>query len=94
MRLLPRICQQGGVFMDSGANEGIYTLPAARLGCRVVAVEVQRRCTVMLRAACAHKGFECSIHQLALSPQPIAIQAPTRINAMGPGGWIATATPK
>ena len=66
--LLPRVCQQSyegrpGVVVDSGANEGTWTLLAAAHGCRAVAVEPQHECVRMLRAA-------ASASEVSLATEP------------------------
>lgn len=47
---LPQICKlPNAVFVDSGANEGTWSLMAASYGCQVVAVEPQPLCVHWLR---------------------------------------------
>ena len=41
------------VFVDSGANEGLWSLMAGTLGCHVIAVEPQPRCLEWIRASLA-----------------------------------------
>lgn len=45
-----------GTFVDSGSNEGFFSLLAASHGCRAVAIDPQPRCVEMLRAAAARNG--------------------------------------
>ena len=51
-----------GVFVDSGANEGTWSLLAAAHGCTAVAIEPQPYCAALLRAASERSGFNELIH--------------------------------
>jgi hypothetical protein len=47
----------GGTFVDVGAGTGIFTLAAAALGCRVLALEASSARARLLRTALAYNGF-------------------------------------
>ena len=73
-------CDRGrGLFVDSGANDGAWSLMAGVAGCRVIAVEPQPQCTRLLRSAVRVNGLSerVSIHQSILAARPIETQVPT-----------------
>ena len=73
-------CDRGrGLFVDSGANDGAWSLMAGVAGCRVIAVEPQPQCTRLLRSAVRVNGLSerVSIHQNILAARPIQTQVPT-----------------
>ena len=59
--LFSAICPQGGVFVDSGANEGAWSLIAAAHGCRAVAIEPQPFCAKIIHASAKRSGFARSV---------------------------------
>ena len=68
------------IFVDSGANDGLWTLLAAAFGCHVVAIEPQPLCHAALRHAVARNAFsadQIELHLLALSPTPRRYDMPT-----------------
>ncbi|MBL9021274.1 MAG: FkbM family methyltransferase [Myxococcales bacterium] len=61
------LVQPGDLFVDIGANLGVYTIEAARLGARVVAFEPAERTASMLRASISLNGLtDVTVHQVAL----------------------------
>jgi len=59
------------VFVDSGSNEGIWSLLAAAWGCQVLAIEPQPECVFWLSAASRASGIEGILaHNALLSPTP------------------------
>ena len=52
------ICRRGGVFVDSGANEGTWSLLAAAHGCNVIAIEPQPYCGRMIRESAKQSGLQ------------------------------------
>lgn len=55
------ICRRGGVFVDSGANEGTWSLLAAAHGCNAIAIEPQPYCGKMIRAAAKQSGLDARL---------------------------------
>ena len=51
-----------GVFVDSGANDGFWSLLAAAHGCEAVAVEPQPYCGRLIRAASDRSGVASRVH--------------------------------
>jgi FkbM family methyltransferase len=50
--------EPGDTVLDLGAHYGTFTIPAAKLGARVVAVEGSPRNAAVLRSACEHNGLD------------------------------------
>lgn len=68
-----RCLSVGATFVDSGANDGLWTLLAAAHGCHVLAVEPQPLCHASLRVALAKNGFgpaQVELLNLGLAPTP------------------------
>lgn len=86
------VCRSGGLFVDSGANDGAWSLVAAAAGCSVLAVEPQPRCTKALRASIrANRGMRArlSVHQHLLSTESTTANISTLTcfgGAQFPGG--------
>lgn len=80
--LLPRVCATRGssraVVVDSGANEGAWSLIAASYGCRSVAIEPQGECVHLIRAAAKASKLEShvAIVQTMLSTIRTTAQVP------------------
>ena len=55
--LMLHLLRPGHTLLDLGAHLGTYALPAAALGCRVIAVEGSARNVELLTAAAAHNRF-------------------------------------
>lgn len=57
-----RTCRPHGddefLFVDSGSNEGSWSLLAAAHGCKVVAIDPQPLCIELLRVAATRSGFD------------------------------------
>jgi SAM-dependent methyltransferase len=60
---LSRHLPVGGSVLDVGAGTGFLALAAARLGCRVTALDLSGRMLDRLRAAAASQGLEVATHQ-------------------------------
>ncbi|HEY7427575.1 MAG TPA: FkbM family methyltransferase [Gemmataceae bacterium] len=56
--LMMHLLRPGDALLDVGAHIGTFTLPAAALGCRVLAVEASARNAELLRAAATCNGFD------------------------------------
>lgn len=54
--ILRSVCPAGGVLVDSGANDGAWSLLAASMGCTAVAIEPQPFCVGLLNAAAQENG--------------------------------------
>lgn len=55
--LFLRLLRRGMTFLDLGSHVGTFSLPAAALGARVVAVDAHPQHARLLEAAAAHNGF-------------------------------------
>jgi len=60
---LARHLPPGGSVLDVGAGTGFLSLTAARLGCRVTALDLSGRMLDRLRASAAREGLEVVAHQ-------------------------------
>ena len=60
----------GNLFVDVGANVGLYTLWAIEQGAEVVAIEPVERAIRCLRANLALNGYEATTIQAAVADQP------------------------
>jgi hypothetical protein len=70
-----RDCKAGhSFFVDSGANEGLWSLLAASFGCRVLSVEPQPGCAALVQRGVHLNNLTRRIHVInrALAPQAIA----------------------
>lgn len=69
--LMMHLLRPGHTLLDLGAHIGTYSLPAAALGCRVIAVEGSARNAELLTAAAARNGFDrVSVVHAAVSDRP------------------------
>ena len=59
----------GGLFVDSGANEGMWSLLAAAHGCTAIAIEPQPYCATLIRAAAERSGLLSASSQVGHSVQ-------------------------
>jgi FkbM family methyltransferase len=50
-RALEAECDGNNMFVDSGANDGVWSMLAASFGCKVIAVEPQSHCVELLHVA-------------------------------------------
>ena len=59
MHVFRTVCRvaSGGVFVDSGANEGTWSLLAAAHGCTAIAIEPQPYCARLINSAAEHSGI-------------------------------------
>ena len=69
-----RILSPGDVFVDVGANAGLYSVMAADLGARVVSVEPFAECRKALVANQVLNGFEFEIVPAALASEALIEQ--------------------
>jgi FkbM family methyltransferase len=67
MRVWQRALHPGDLFVDVGANVGLYTVLAAETGARVIAVEPQREAIAQLEQNLAANGYAAEIRELALA---------------------------
>ena len=71
LRVLDSSCQfPNAVFVDSGANDGAWSLLAASRGCRVIAFEPQPRCSLLLSRAAKRNDFDIDLRNQLVSPEP------------------------
>lgn len=81
------LMQPGHVVLDLGAHVGTFTLAAAALGCRVVAVEASPYNTTLLNASVTKNGFDqVQIVSAAASDRPGNLD----FVQAGPYGLVAT----
>jgi FkbM family methyltransferase len=57
-------------FVDSGANEGMWSLLAAKHGCKAIAVEPQLLCLAYVAAAAAKNNLHINMYHNVLAPDP------------------------
>lgn len=70
--------QPSATFVDSGANEGMWSLLAAKRGCKAIAVEPQLLCLAYLAAAAAKNSVHVHMYHNILAPAPgFAVDART-----------------
>lgn len=70
MQLWRAVVEPGDLFVDGGANVGVYTLFAAELGARVVAIEPASALVARLLDNVSLNGYAVEIHQRALGAEP------------------------
>ena len=75
MRAWGRILSPGDVFVDVGANAGLYSVMAADMGARVVSVEPFPECRRALEANQVLNGFEFEIVPAALASDALIEQS-------------------
>lgn len=87
LRLMLASVEPGDVVLDLGAHIGTFTLPAAAMGCRVIAVEPNPGNVALLEAAVARNEFE-NVEVVAAA----ACDRPGRLlfNPSGPHGRLVT----
>ena len=68
-----------GLFVDSGANDGAWSLLAGASGCDVIAVEPQPLCTRLLHEAVRANRMHArvAVHENTLSAEAFESQVPT-----------------
>jgi len=64
-RVVLPLLRSGDLFVDVGANFGFWTLPAARRGCRVIAVEPVPTTRALLAANAARNGLADRVQIIA-----------------------------
>jgi len=70
MLVWQRVLGPDDLFIDVGANIGIYTILAAERGAEVIAVEPNAQALARLRANLALNGYRAELVQAALSREP------------------------
>ena len=72
---LPTQYSRNALFVDSGANEGSWSLIAAAYGCEAIAIEPQPACTKQLVQDALHNGLDSRVHiyNRLLAPSAIAL---------------------
>ena len=60
----------GGIFVDSGANDGMWSLMASAYGCRAIAIEPQPLCCQYIAAASQENNLRVDIYNTLLAPSP------------------------
>lgn len=70
----------GDLFVDIGANIGIYSLLAAERGAHVIAVEPDARSIERLRENVALNGYDVEIHRAAVSDAPGTVRMTTDLD--------------
>lgn len=69
-----RVLGPGDLFIDVGANVGIYTVFAAETGAEVIAIEPGERAVEMLRQNLALNGYEAEVLVAAVADRPGTMQ--------------------
>jgi FkbM family methyltransferase len=70
-------CRNRGIFVDSGANDGLWSLIAAAYGCKVYAVEPQLRCLELLSAAHIENDLQVELVNAILSAEHFQVEVST-----------------
>lgn len=73
----------GQVFIDVGANIGVYTIFAVELGAHVIAVEPSSMVSHRLRENLALNGYEAELHEVVLSNQPGTVLFDDSLDVLG-----------
>jgi FkbM family methyltransferase len=87
VRLMLELVRAGDVVVDLGAHLGSFALPAAAVGCRVLAVEAAPESAALLQASATRNGFRnLRVIQAAAAAAPGSLEFCPR----GPHGHVAT----
>ncbi|HXB53140.1 MAG TPA: FkbM family methyltransferase [Vicinamibacteria bacterium] len=87
VRLMLDLVRAGDVVVDLGAHLGSFALPAAAVGCRVLAVEAAPQSAALLQASATRNGFRnLKVIQAAAAAAPGSLEFCPR----GPHGHVAT----
>lgn len=81
-RVVVPLLREGDLFVDVGANFGFWALPAARRGCRVIAVEPVPQTRALLVANAERNDLQESVSIVAAALS----DAPGRVSIAVPGG--------
>ena len=68
---------EAGIFVDSGANDGMWSLLAAKHGMPAVAVEPQLLCLGYIAAAAKRNALSIQLHHKVLSPHAFDVNVRT-----------------
>ena len=61
----------GALFVDSGMNEGMWTLLGAHFSCHTIGIEPQPQCIPPVMAALEHHGLGARVINAFLAPSPM-----------------------
>ncbi|HWW94712.1 MAG TPA: FkbM family methyltransferase [Vicinamibacteria bacterium] len=87
VRLMLDLVRAGDVVVDLGAHLGSFALPAAAVGCKVLAVEAAPHTAALLQASATRNGFRnLKVIQAAAADAPGSLEFCPR----GPQGHVAT----
>jgi FkbM family methyltransferase len=87
VRLMLDLVRAGDVVVDLGAHLGSFALPAAAVGCKVLAVEAAPHAAALLQASATRNGFRnLKVIQAAAADAPGSLEFCPR----GPHGHVAT----
>ena len=67
----------GAVFVDSGMNEGMWTLLGAHFTCHTIGIEPQPQCVPPVLTALDHNGLGARVINAFLSPSPMTASIDT-----------------
>jgi len=76
---------KGARFVDSGMNEGMWTLLAAAFGCHAIGIEPQPQCIMSASTALQANNLSATIINKLLAPDPLSVE----VNVKKPcnGAW-------
>jgi FkbM family methyltransferase len=81
MNTWDRLVREGDLFVDIGANVGMYTIMAAALGARVVAVEANPEAVQRLRQNIALNGLSVRVENVAATRTSGVVEMTTTLGA-------------
>jgi FkbM family methyltransferase len=71
------------VFVDSGMNEGMWTLLGAHFGCRTIGIEPQPQCLSSVREGLRINGLSARVINAFLAPRPMTATIDTSAACLG-----------
>jgi FkbM family methyltransferase len=80
MQIWRRHLKDGDLFVDIGANVGIYTLLAAERGCEVIAIEPDARSIERLNQNIALNGYDVRVVRAAVGAEPGTLTVTTDLD--------------
>lgn len=81
-RAWERLLRPGDLFVDGGANVGIYSIWAAELGAEVIAIEPVPDAAAAARANAELNGYPIDVRQVALADHPQSLRFTSGHDAM------------